>query len=172
MKYYRRSKDEEEKSKNVWLKGHTDIGSITILWSQPVGGLQILAPDGRWKWVRHLDNGLVINTGDMMNFFAGGYYKPTIHRVIQPPEDQRNYDRLGVYYFAMPDNDVRLLPCVESPVLQRVGIERQCPDEDAPLCETWRKGRTTTYGRTDLKKGIENNVEEEVIEGIVVKHYN
>jgi isopenicillin N synthase-like dioxygenase len=37
----------------------TDIGSITILWSQPVGGLQILAPDGRWKWVRHIDNGLV-----------------------------------------------------------------------------------------------------------------
>jgi isopenicillin N synthase-like dioxygenase len=114
----------------------------------------------------------VINTGDMMNFFAGGYYKPTIHRVIQPPEDQRNYDRLGVYYFAMPDNDVRLHPCAESPLLQRVGIERQCPDEDAPLCETWRKGRTTTYGRTDLKKGMENNVEEEVVEGIVVKHYN
>ncbi|OAX42626.1 Clavaminate synthase-like protein [Rhizopogon vinicolor AM-OR11-026] len=172
MKYYRRSKDEEEKSKNVWLKGHTDIGSITILWSQPIGGLQIQAPDGRWKWVRHIDNALVINTGDMMTFLTGGYYKPTIHRVVQPPEDQRSYDRLGVYYFAMPDNDVRLLPCIESPVLQRVGIERQCPDEDAPLCDTWRKGRTTTYGRTDLKKGVEKNVEEEVIEGIVVKHYN
>ncbi|KIK34611.1 hypothetical protein CY34DRAFT_812806 [Suillus luteus UH-Slu-Lm8-n1] len=59
MKYYRRSNDDEEKSKNVWLKGHTDIGSITILWSQPIGGLQIMAPDGKWKWVRHIDNGLV-----------------------------------------------------------------------------------------------------------------
>jgi isopenicillin N synthase-like dioxygenase len=38
---------------------HADIGSITILWSQPIGGLQILAPDGKWKWVRHIDNGLV-----------------------------------------------------------------------------------------------------------------
>jgi isopenicillin N synthase-like dioxygenase len=172
MKYYRRSNDEEEKSKNVWLKGHTDIGSITILWSQPIGGLQILAPDGKWKWVRHIDNGLVINTGDMMTFFTGGYYKPTIHRVIQPPSDQSAYDRLGAYYFAMPDNDVRLLPCAESPVLKRVGVERQCLDEDAPSCETWRKGRTTTYGRSELKKGVERGVEEEVIEGIVVKHYN
>ncbi|KAG0696878.1 hypothetical protein DFH29DRAFT_180683 [Suillus ampliporus] len=172
MKYYRRTKEEEEKSKNVWLKGHTDVGSITVLWSQPVGGLQIQAPDGRWKWVRHIDNALVINTGDMMDFFSGGYYKPTIHRVVQPPEDQRNYDRLGVFYFSMPDDNVRLLPYVESPVLQNVGIQRRCPDEDAPLCVTWRKGRTTTYGRSDLKKGMENNIEEEVIEGIVVKHYN
>ncbi|KAG2034748.1 hypothetical protein BDR03DRAFT_964412 [Suillus americanus] len=172
MKYYRRSNDEEEKSKNVWMKGHKDTGSITILWSQPVGGLQIMAPDGKWKWIRHIDNGLVINTGYMMTFFTGGYYKPTIHRVVQPPSDQRAYDRLGAYYFAMADDDVRLLPCAESPVLKRVGIERQCRDEDSPLCETWRKRRTAAYGRSDLKKGVERGVEEEVIEGIVVKHYN
>jgi isopenicillin N synthase-like dioxygenase len=108
----------------------------------------------------------------MMEFLTGGYYKPTIHRVVQPPEDQRDHERLGAFYFAFPDDNVRLLPCVESPVLQRVGIQRRCPDEHAPLCETWRKGRTTTYGRVDLKKGMERDVEEEVIEGIVVKHYN
>ncbi|KAG2066337.1 Clavaminate synthase-like protein [Suillus decipiens] len=153
-----RSDDAEEKSKNVWLKGHTDTGSITILWSQPIGGLQIMAPDGRWKWVRHINNSLVVNTGDMMRFFTGGYYKPTIHRVIQPPSDQRTYDRLGGYYFVMPDDDVRLLPFGESPVLKRVGIERQCLDEDAPSCENGRKERW-----------VERGVEEEVIEGIVVK---
>ncbi|KAG2360663.1 hypothetical protein BDR07DRAFT_1377828 [Suillus spraguei] len=172
MKYYRRSNDEEEKSKNVWMKGHGDVGSITILWSQPVAGLQIMAPDGKWRWVRHINNGVVINTGDMMKFFTGGYYKPTIHRVVQPPSDQRAYDRLGVYCFVMPDNDVRLLPCADSPVLKRVGIERQCPDEDSPSCETWRKQRIMKYGRSDLEKGVERGIEEEVIEGIVVKHYN
>ncbi|KAH7909409.1 hypothetical protein BJ138DRAFT_1155324 [Hygrophoropsis aurantiaca] len=169
---YQRTQEEEEKSKNVWLKGHTDIGSITILWSQPVGGLQILSPDGKWRWIRHLDNALVINTGDMMEFFSGGYYKPTIHRVVQPPEDQRTYNRLGVFYFTMPDDDVRLLPCADSPVLQKVGIQRRCPDEEAPMSEVWRRSRTTKYGRTDLKKGAEKNTEEEVIEGIIVKHYN
>ncbi|GLB39566.1 putative non-haem dioxygenase in morphine synthesis N-terminal [Lyophyllum shimeji] len=44
MKYHPRSA-EEAKTKNVWLKGRTDFGSITILWSQPVGGLGILSPD-------------------------------------------------------------------------------------------------------------------------------
>ncbi|KAJ8597720.1 Clavaminate synthase-like protein [Rhizopogon salebrosus TDB-379] len=32
MKYYPRTQEEEIKTKNVWLKGHTDFGSITILW--------------------------------------------------------------------------------------------------------------------------------------------
>ena len=76
---YNRSKEEEEKTKNVWLKGHhgqllklpdravllltnsheIDIGCVTVLWSQPVGGLQILSPDGNWRWVKHIDNALV-----------------------------------------------------------------------------------------------------------------
>jgi len=172
MKCYRRTEEEEEKSKNVWFKGHTDTGSVTILWSQPVSGLQILSPDGRWRWVRHIHNALVINTGDMMDFFTGGFYKPTIHRVVQPPRDQSAYDRLGSFYFAMADDDVILLPLAHSPVLQRVGIERRCPDEEAPSSEVWRTGRTATYGRSELKQGSEKDVEEEVVEGIVVKHYN
>lgn len=67
--------EEEAKTDNVWLKGHTgktstittfhpnmkfvDFGSITILWSQPVGGLQILSRDNKWLWVRHVENALV-----------------------------------------------------------------------------------------------------------------
>ena len=115
----------------------------------------------------------VINTGDMMDFFTGGFYKPTIHRVVQPPHDQSAYDRLGAFYFTMADDDVPLLPLAQSPVLKRVGIERRCPDKEVPLSETWRKERTISYGRVALKKGSEKNTEEEVVgPGIVVKHYN
>jgi isopenicillin N synthase-like dioxygenase len=114
----------------------------------------------------------VINTGDMMDFFSGGFYKPTIHRVVQPPHDQSAYDRLGTFYFSAPDDTVRLLPLSHSPVLQRVGVERRWSDEEAPLAEAWMKERTISYGRVALKKGSEHNTEEEVIEGIVVKHYN
>ncbi|KAG2108998.1 uncharacterized protein F5147DRAFT_576223, partial [Suillus discolor] len=160
IKYYRCSNDEEEKSKNVWLKGHTDIGSITVLWSQPIGGLQIMAPDSKWKWVRHIDD------GHRYRWILQAY-DPLCHPAPPPPSDQCAYDRLGAYYFAMPDNDIRLLPCAESPVLKR-----QCLDDDSSLCETWRKERTMLYGRTGLKSGVERGVEEEVIEGIVVKHYN
>ncbi|KAH9835001.1 uncharacterized protein C8Q71DRAFT_136350 [Rhodofomes roseus] len=171
MKYYPRSEDEETKTKNVWLKGHTDFGSVTILWSQPVASLQILSPDGKWRYIRHIDNALVVNAGDAMDFLSGGFYKGTIHRVIQPPPDQQGYTRLGAFYFVMPNDDTKLIPFAESPVLQRVGIQRRCEDADAPTMEAWRRGRTSAYGQTDLQKK-EKGVEEEIINGVVVKHWN
>ncbi|KAF9045063.1 Clavaminate synthase-like protein [Panaeolus papilionaceus] len=170
MKYYPRSKEEEEKSNNVWLKGHTDFGTITILYSQPVAALQILTPEGNWKWVKHIDNALVINAGDAMEFLSGGYYRGTIHRVVQPPPDQQSYTRLGVFYFAMPNDDVVLAPLLESPVLQRVGVKDVLQGKQPPTMKEWRMSRTAAYGQTNLiPKG--NGVEEEVINGVVVKHY-
>ncbi|EMD36756.1 hypothetical protein CERSUDRAFT_155040 [Gelatoporia subvermispora B] len=171
MKYFPRSEDEETKTKNVWLKGHTDWSSVTIMWSQPVAALQILSPDGKWRWIRHIENALVINAGDAMEFLSGGFYKATIHRVVQPPADQRGYTRLGVFYFAMPDDDVQLGPCIESPVLRRHGIRRVFEDADAPTMRAWRIGRCSSYGERQLKKA-ENGIEEQIVHGVVVKHYN
>ncbi|KAF7304103.1 Clavaminate synthase-like protein [Mycena indigotica] len=173
MKYYPRSVDEEQRTKQVWLKGHTDIGSVTILWSQPVGGLQILSPDGQWRWVRHMENALVINAGDVLTFLCGGFYPATRHRVIQPPADQRGRARVGVFYFAMANDALPLVPHTHSPVLQHVGVQRQCADADAPTMQAWRQGVTAAYGRSTLVRSKQDaRVEEEVIAGVVVKHYN
>ncbi|KAF9238972.1 Clavaminate synthase-like protein [Melanogaster broomeanus] len=149
-----------------------DFGSITILWSQPVAALQILSKDGKWRWVRHIEDALVVNAGDALDFLTGGYYKGTIHRVVQPPQDQQQYTRLGLFYFVMPDDNVKLIPMRESPVLQRVGINPRCEDSVAPTMEVWRKGRTSAYGQSELKSGQEKGVEEELINGVLVKHWN
>ncbi|KAN0094766.1 Clavaminate synthase-like protein [Tylopilus felleus] len=172
MKYYPRSAEEEAKTNNVWLKGHTDFGSITILWSQPVAALQILSKDGQWRWVKHIDNALVVNAGDALDFLTGGYYKGTVHRVVQPPPDQQEYTRLGVFYFVSADDHTKLIPMRESPLLQRVGINPRCEDNVAPTMEQWRKGRTGAYGQSELKQAQEKGVEEETINGVIVKHWS
>ncbi|KAF5369675.1 hypothetical protein D9615_010239 [Tricholomella constricta] len=172
MKYYPRSTEDEEKTKNVWLKGHTDFGSLTLLWSQPVSALQIQSPDGKWRWVKHMDNALVVNAGEALEFLSGRFYKGTIHRVVQPPADQRGLTRLGVFFFALTNDDVKLVPLAHSPVLQRVGIVRRCDDDVAPTMEEWRRGRIAAYGQTTLQQGQEKGVEEERINGVVVRHYN
>lgn len=171
MKYYPRTDEDEEKSKNVWLKGHTDIGSVTILWSQPVSALQILCKDEKWRWIKHIDNALVINSGDAMDFLSGGFYKGTIHRVVQPPQDQRGLTRLGIFYFAMPHDEVKLVPHLESPVLQRVGVKRRCSDDQAPTMRSWRQGRVRGYGFVPLRKR-EDGHEEELVDGLPVTHFN
>ncbi|KZT08207.1 Clavaminate synthase-like protein [Laetiporus sulphureus 93-53] len=171
IKYYPRSQEEEKITRNVWLKGHTDTGSVSILWSQPISALQMLSPDGKWRWVKHIDNAVVVNAGDVLEFLSGGFYKATIHRVVQPPVDQRGYPRVGVFYFAKTNDDVKLVPYTESPVLQEYGIKRRIEDADAPTMLQWRSGRARAYGISKLEKK-ENNIEEEVIAGVVVRHYN
>lgn len=50
MLYHARSAEENAKFQSVYSKGHTDFGSLTLLFRQPIAALQILAPDGSWKW--------------------------------------------------------------------------------------------------------------------------
>jgi len=40
---------------------------------------------------------------------SGGYYKSAIHRVVQPPQDQRRHRRLGVLFATLTVLTVRLL---------------------------------------------------------------
>ncbi len=101
-----------------------------------------------------------------------GSYKRTIHRVVRPPADHRGLTRLGTYYFALADDDdVKLVPFAESPVLQRVGIVRKCDDAVAlAMRELWR-ARVKTYGLKETTKRADGD-EAQVINGIVVRHYN
>ncbi|KAF9487099.1 hypothetical protein BDN71DRAFT_737620 [Pleurotus eryngii] len=34
---------------------------VTILYSQPIGGLEILSEDNKWRWIKHIDNAIVRN---------------------------------------------------------------------------------------------------------------
>ncbi|KAF4607779.1 hypothetical protein EYR40_000114 [Pleurotus pulmonarius] len=152
-------------TKNVWLKGHT------------------ANPSGDSKFYPRTTSGggsnisitplQVVNLGDAMEFLCGGYYRATKHRVVQPPVDQQKISRLGVFYFSTPNDDIRLSPLIESPVLQREGFRKYFEDGKVPTMAEWRKQRTARYGRSQLKASVEEEgVEEEIIHGAVVKHYN
>jgi isopenicillin N synthase-like dioxygenase len=100
MHYAARSAEENEKVGGLYSPGHTDLGSITLLFRQPVAALQILNSEGEWKWVRPQDGTITINTCDALTALTGGLIKSSVHRVHTPPADQAHVDRLGVLYFA------------------------------------------------------------------------
>ena len=83
MKYSKFSPSEiEQLGDGLWSRGHTDLGTITLLFRQPVAALQIKDhKTGDWKWAKPLDASLTVNTCDALSFLTGGYIKSTIHRV-------------------------------------------------------------------------------------------
>jgi len=151
MKYTRYNQEETETLGNMWTPGHTDLGTLTLLFRQPVAALQIKLPKtGEWKWVKPQDNTLTVNACDALSFLTGGYIKSTIHRVASPPKDQQHVDRLGVLYFARPRNDLILNTIKESPVLQRAGYtenEMEKSGEKVPSMEEWTYAKQTWQQR-------------------------
>jgi isopenicillin N synthase-like dioxygenase len=82
MIYRARSKEDNEKCGNIYSKGHTDFGSLTLLFRQPVAALQIRMPDETWKWVRPYPGSITVNIADVLQFWTAGYLKSSIHRVV------------------------------------------------------------------------------------------
>ena len=100
MHYAARSPEENRLVGDLYSPGHTDLGSVTLLFRQPVAALQILNKKDEWKWVKPQDATITVNICDAISALTGGYLKSSVHRVHAPPEDQAGVDRLGVLFFA------------------------------------------------------------------------
>lgn len=175
MIYFHEHKPEDMvKTQGVWLKGHCDFGSITMLFSQPMASLQLMDHfTGKWKWVPYVPGAIVVNAGEMMEWWTGGFYKATIHRVCQPPPDQRNQDRCGLFYFVVPNDKVKINTLLEeSSVLREAKVERKFEPGTEPTSEMYRSARIGAYGTTSLFTGKGKGVQEEMVGGIKTKHYN
>jgi isopenicillin N synthase-like dioxygenase len=132
MVYHPRSAVDDAKVQNTWSRAHTDFGSLTLLWSQDVAGLQLKTPAGGWKYVPPVANGIICNVGDTLNFWSAGYLKSTTHRVVRLPEDQAHIHRLGLFYFLRPENDVDIKPA-PSPLLKRLGLIEDGSEDAEPV---------------------------------------
>ncbi|KAF8893258.1 gibberellin 2-oxidase [Mucidula mucida] len=121
MVYHPRSLEEDKKIGDQWSAGHTVLGSLTLLFSQSVAALQIRTPSNEWKWVKYIPGGITCNAADTLSFLTKGYIKSTVHRVVRPPPDQAHLERLGLFYFVRPGDNVPMVPA-PSPVLIREGL--------------------------------------------------
>lgn len=140
MCYHPRPASDDAKVDNTWARAHTDFGSLTLLWSQNVAGLQIKTAtaddddnDGdQWRYVPPVDGGIICNVGDTLDFWSASYLKSTTHRVTRPPPDQLAGKRLGLFYFVRPGDEVDIQPA-PSPLLKRLGLVDEKQEEAAPV---------------------------------------
>ncbi|KAM0478886.1 hypothetical protein ACHAPX_004864 [Trichoderma viride] len=171
MKYHHRSDEENQALDNVWVKGHTDFGSLTLLFRQPVCALQVRTPEGNWRWVRPYPESITVNLADSLDFWTNGFLKSSIHRVVAPPPDQRELNRLGVLYFVRPEDSTELKP-ITSTVLQRLGYSKETDTSAAGITAgEWVKARVAKGVAKENKPRSE--VEEQIIiGGLTAKYYD
>jgi isopenicillin N synthase-like dioxygenase len=90
-------------SQRLGAGAHTDYGSITLLFQDEVGGLELLGADGTWRSAMSMQGAAVINTGDLMERWTNGRFRSTVHRV-RPISGTR--DRYSIALFVDPDTAV------------------------------------------------------------------
>jgi isopenicillin N synthase-like dioxygenase len=82
------------------MGAHTDYGIVTILWADPVPGLQILGPDGAWHPVLPTPGSLLVNLGDLLARWTNDHWMSTMHRVVPPTgADGRSMRRRSAAFF-------------------------------------------------------------------------
>jgi isopenicillin N synthase-like dioxygenase len=74
MIYNVRTQEEWDKAQGYTKGGHTDFGSLTLLFSQHVAGLQIRTPENEWKWVKPVEGGITCNAADTLTFLTKGVF--------------------------------------------------------------------------------------------------
>jgi len=81
---------------------HTDYGTITVLWQDDVGGLQVRNRDGDWIDAPPIEGTFVINIGDMLERWSNNLFVSTPHRVV----NASGRERYSIPVFYDPDYDV------------------------------------------------------------------
>ncbi|KAK7530910.1 uncharacterized protein J3D65DRAFT_141898 [Phyllosticta citribraziliensis] len=104
---------------------HSDYGSITLLFQQPNGqpGLEILPRTGTWTPVpvnpaNSNAPPILVNIGDLLNYWTDGLLTSTVHRVVFPPELDEGKDRYSMAFFCHPVDDAKLVP-IPSPIIKK-----------------------------------------------------
>jgi isopenicillin N synthase-like dioxygenase len=86
---------------------HTDYGSLTIVKPDNApGGLQVMTKEGTWMDVPNLEEGFVVNLGDLMAEWTNDRWVSTMHRVVNPPRGNAlGSRRLSMTFFHQPNYD-------------------------------------------------------------------
>ncbi|KAL9122942.1 MAG: hypothetical protein Q9187_000497 [Circinaria calcarea] len=134
------------------LLGHTDIGSVTLLFNV-LGGLQILPAgldnvDGNWRYVKPQPGCAILSLGDAMVEWTAGILRSNLHRVTYAPGEQANTPRYSVAYLVRPEASVSM---------KRLGVGGVIPalqegEEDVDMDVTeWERQKATA-----IQSGMDN----------------
>lgn len=93
---------------------HSDYGSVTLLFQDSRGGLQVRSPKGTFVNATPIEGTIVINAGDLLARWSNDTIKSTKHRVVEPPPKPEDADkdeyppRYSIAYFCNPNYERKI----------------------------------------------------------------
>jgi isopenicillin N synthase-like dioxygenase len=96
----------------VGMGAHTDYGIVTVLWADPILGLQILDSDGVWHDIVPAPGALLVNLGDLLARWTNDRWISTLHRVLPPTDGNGQLVRRRSAAFFHDGNADAVISCL------------------------------------------------------------
>ena len=92
---------------------HSDFGTMTLLFQDKVGGLEVLVPKTGYVPVKPMSGTVIVNMGDMISRWTSDTLIANKHRVgFTDDEAQRMQRRQSVAFFVHPDSEY-IIKCLD-----------------------------------------------------------
>jgi isopenicillin N synthase-like dioxygenase len=88
---------------------HSDFGTLTLLYQDSVGGLQVKDSNGEWVTAHPIDGTYVVNVGDLLARWTNNRFASTEHRVV----NSSGRERLSCAAFVDPNFETAVTPVVK-----------------------------------------------------------
>ncbi|KAJ8907500.1 hypothetical protein NDN08_007611 [Rhodosorus marinus] len=106
VRLLRYSGQKSEPERGIFAAGaHSDYGHITYLLTDGEPGLQVFV-DKEWKDVEAPPGAFICNIGDMLERWSNGYFRSTVHRVV----NTTGRERYSIPFFLDPRFDALVSP--------------------------------------------------------------
>lgn len=99
---------EAPKPGQIRAGAHSDYGTLTLLFQDEVGGLEVLNRNGDWMAAPAIPGAVLMNTGDMTERWSNDLFRSTKHRVGLPQGEMTGRDRYSIAFFCEPDAEVEI----------------------------------------------------------------
>ncbi|KAH0453229.1 hypothetical protein IEQ34_017553 [Dendrobium chrysotoxum] len=90
------------------LQSHSDMGAITLLIQDDVGGLEVLK-DGEWVLAKPLSDAIIVILADQTEILTNGIYRSAVHRAIVNADQAR----ISVATFYDPAKTQKISPALQ-----------------------------------------------------------
>lgn len=101
--------DSSVKPGQIRLGEHSDYGSITLVFQDDIGGLEVNIPGKGFVPATPIPGTVVVNIGDLMQRWTADALIATKHRVLIPEmELKKRKHRQSVAFFVQPDDDYNI----------------------------------------------------------------